>query len=112
MNRLPRRTAPVRSPLRGRSATVSPRGQTRHPHLMPVVRRRPPASRKISWQVAPKLLRKDGRPYSMNKAEVPPTNQTKVQPKRSKRIDQPQKWLLLIALLVVLLAGIITFVSR
>ncbi|MEL6381597.1 MAG: hypothetical protein AAFQ89_03815 [Cyanobacteria bacterium J06626_18] len=110
MNRLPRRAALVRSPLRGRSAVVLPRGQTRHPHLMPVVRRRPPAFRQTPWQIAPKSLWQDSRLQPPNRTETHPTPRTEVQPIQPGKMGQPQKWLVVGVLLAVLIAGIVTFV--
>ena len=134
MNRLPRRASRVRSPLRGRSAAVSPLGQTclsylpttrrqgrstatssrgrTHSPSGPIVRQRPPVQGPPTQQKPYEDVRHDlpiwQEPRESKQEAVRPIllKLYKLWPTLFEVLDQPWKWLVALVVLVVLLIGI------
>ena len=126
MNRLPRHASRVRPPLRGRSATISPRGQTQS-YSLPTVRQRSAPSGHPRWQEPHQVVRHD-RPirqeprqamqnhYPVQQEPYREDRQDRVHPVLLKLyrlwpvlfevLDQPWKWLVALGVLIILSIGI------
>ena len=104
MNRSPRRPARVEPGLRGRVAAVPPFGQTRTA-WMPVIRQRPPAAGPYTRRQMPA-----SKPHSAYD-DLPPSFIQLYQQWTLlfKILDRPWKWLVALAVLLILAVAIGSF---
>ena len=125
MNHSPRRASRVRPPLRGRSATVLPRGQARS-YSPAAVRQQSPVPSGSSWQNPRQTLPSNRPGWQEPHKEVPNkypdwqephTSATdeihpilpklyKLWPVLFEVLDQPWKWLAALAVVILLSIGI------